>query len=196
MSDAFPDMDERSHTDCLSEMLVGHCRIVGLSDCRIVGHCRIVGFMTDYFDGLTDRGSGPGPPGGEAEKACRGGEPPPRQSPSQSTSVRCSPLSRTLGHPRGERAARGRRSSPAGGCCSPPKRVFSTARPAAARSKVDDTCRVGDAEQPLAFERTHQRRAPDRTTSIDERAPRAHGARSERMLQAGGRASRHDGLTL
>ena len=39
-------------------MLVGHCRIVGLSDCLIVGHCRIVGFMTDYIDALTDRGSG------------------------------------------------------------------------------------------------------------------------------------------
>eukprot|EP00966_Prymnesium_polylepis_P077742 1801387-Prymnesium_polylepis.1 len=38
-------------------MLVGHCRIVGLSDCRIVGHCRIVGFMTDPIEGLTDRGS-------------------------------------------------------------------------------------------------------------------------------------------
>ena len=39
MSDAFPDdMDEHINTDCMSEMLVGHCRIVGLSGCRIVGH--------------------------------------------------------------------------------------------------------------------------------------------------------------
>eukprot|EP00966_Prymnesium_polylepis_P051625 1194949-Prymnesium_polylepis.1 len=44
-------------------MVVGYCRIVGLSDCRIIrlSDCRalsgIVGFMTDYIDGLTDQGS-------------------------------------------------------------------------------------------------------------------------------------------